>query len=105
MDKKKNKLKVRVKPKEEKCMAELHIFLDLLCASKYYGAITLYFQNGSFEYIKGLSSISKTDLVNAIKDTNKEYESGKNKAFLEDITTKSELRNFLILNSIMKGFK
>ena len=62
----KNKVKVKVKSNTQnthkKGNEKLHAFLHLLHSSEYYGEITLYFQNGNFEYLKETSRISKATL-------------------------------------------
>ena len=68
MKEKKNKVKIKVKSSTQntthkKCNEELHAFLHLLNSSGYYGEITLYFQDGNFEYLKETSRISKTTLI------------------------------------------
>ena len=78
---KKKKIKVIQNPQciSTKCISEIHTFLDLLCEAKYYGKLIFYFQNGNVEYVKELSTISKTELISIIQAIKKEKTLTKNK--------------------------
>ena len=72
MDKSKSTIKIKLKSNNQKLCTkgneELHALLDLLHSSRYYGEITLYFQDGNFEHLKEISRISKKDLIKGIQE-------------------------------------
>ena len=82
MTEKNNKLKIKVKSNTQsthkKSNEELYVFLHLLHSSRYYGEITLYFQDGNFEYLKETSRISKATLVEYSKNMKVQKQKAKN---------------------------
>jgi len=85
MDKSKSTIKIKLNSNarrlSKKGNEELHEFLDLLHSTRYYGEITLYFQDGNFEHLKEISRISKKDLIKGIQ----KKETRKNKIREENI--------------------
>ena len=47
----KEKLKQKIKIKAKACNDEVYSLLDFLSENKYFGEVTLFFQNGNVEFI------------------------------------------------------
>ena len=94
---------VKVKGKSQK---EVHIFLDMLIQAKYYGEVTLYFQDGNIEQIKQLFRISKKQLTKRLQNIREEDIQQTNIYSCNKTRASSLLQltfPFLIINSEIEG--
>ena len=59
--------KLKIKIKSEDANSELYSFLNFLNETKFFGEVTLYFQNGNVEFIHQKVSLTKSDIKKIIK--------------------------------------
>ncbi len=55
----------------EKAEREIHLYLDDLCRSGFFGQVIFYFQNGNIEHCRENVDQSKTEIIEKYKDTPK----------------------------------
>lgn len=55
----------------EKAEQEIHLYLDDLCRSGFFGQVIFYFQNGNIEHCRENVDQSKTEIIEKYKDAPK----------------------------------
>lgn len=79
----KNKLKIKVKSKV--CNNEVYSLLEFLSKTKYFGEVTLYFQNGNVEFIHQKVRLSKLDIKKTVKKIEMQKPNSKSNINVEQI--------------------
>lgn len=74
----KEKLKQKIKIKAKACNDEVYSLLDFLSENKYFGEVTLFFQNGNVEFIHQKTRLSKSDIKRFTRKTEIQKSNSKN---------------------------
>lgn len=75
--------KQRIKVKSKVCNDEVYSLLDFLSKNKYFGEVTLYFQNGIVEFIHQKVRLSKSDIKRLTRKT--EIQTSKSNSDVEQV--------------------
>lgn len=78
-----NKLKIKVKSKV--CNDEVYSLLDFLSKNKYFGEVTLYFQNGIVEFMHQKVRLSKSDIKRLTRKTEIQKLTSKSNSDVEQV--------------------